>query len=131
MLEAHRLPIYLFAYGCITTQTGRGIIQVVPDTQSRDAIAKASTRAGNLHQYFLMKYGGEGSDSYKRAQDNFICSSAGYAVISYILQFKDRHNGNILIDGQGHTIHIDFGFIVDNSPGPGHRGLQFETVSVC
>ncbi len=44
-------------------------------------------------------------------------SLVGYSIISYILQLKDRHNGNILIDHDGHVIHIDFGFMLSNSPG--------------
>jgi phosphatidylinositol 4-kinase len=38
-------------------------------------------------------------------------------MISYVLQLKDRHNGNLLIDNMGHIIHIDFGFMLSNSPG--------------
>ncbi|CAI0649662.1 unnamed protein product [Colletotrichum noveboracense] len=38
-------------------------------------------------------------------------------MISYILQLKDRHNGNVLIDSEGHIVHIDFGFMLSNSPG--------------
>ena len=93
----------------------------MPNAQTRDEIGKAT--GSSLKQYFLSKYGREESSSYQRAQRNFIVSQAAYAITSYILQVKDRHNGNLMFDGDGHVIHIDFGFIFTISPA---KNLNFE-----
>jgi phosphatidylinositol kinase/protein kinase (PI-3 family) len=41
-----------------------------------------------------------------------------------LAQVKDRNDGNILLTRNGHVLHIDFGYMLTNSPGD----LGFEQV---
>lgn len=56
------------------------------------------TNDGGLYEIFQQDYGPVGSQSFETARENFLISSAGYAVASLLLQPKDRHNGNLLFD---------------------------------
>ena len=47
------------------------------------------TNDGGLYEIFQQDYGPVGSPSFEAARDNFIISSAGYAVASLLLQPKD------------------------------------------
>lgn len=77
-----------------------------------------------LTDYWERTFGDKDSDRYQNSLNAFVRSLAAYSVICYILQIKDRHNGNILLDTDGHIMHIDFGFMLSNSPGG--VGIGFE-----
>lgn len=114
------LDVYVYPYRVTATAPGCGVIDVLPNSISRDMLGRE--QVNGLYEYFLSHFGSEDSLSFQRARANFIKSMAAYSVISYLLQFKDRHNGNIMIDDQGHVLHIDFGFLFDIAPG----GVRFE-----
>ncbi|PWY64474.1 phosphatidylinositol 4-kinase [Aspergillus heteromorphus CBS 117.55] len=114
------LDVWVYPYRVTSTAPGCGVIDVLPNSISRDMLGREAVNG--LYDYFISKYGGEESIQFQEARTNFVKSMAAYSVISYLLQFKDRHNGNIMIDDAGHIIHIDFGFCFDIAPG----GVRFE-----
>ncbi|KAF8477229.1 hypothetical protein BDZ91DRAFT_708882 [Kalaharituber pfeilii] len=114
------LDVYVFPYRVLATAPGCGVIDLIPKSISRDMLGREAVNG--LYDYFTSKYGGEDSIKFQEARNNFVKSMAAYSVISYLLQLKDRHNGNIMIDDAGHIIHIDFGFCFDIAPG----GITFE-----
>lgn len=111
------LAIWLRSYKIISTGNSTGLIAFLTDAISFDGLKKSSDYPGTLRGHFEKIYGGSGSPEFKAAQQNFAQSLAGYSLLSYLLFFKDRHNGNIMIDKKGHVIHIDFGFVLGVRPG--------------
>ncbi|XP_047315797.1 phosphatidylinositol 4-kinase alpha 1-like isoform X1 [Impatiens glandulifera] len=122
IFDAIGLKLYLCPYGVLPTGPERGIIEVVANSRSRSQMGE--TTDGGLYEIFQQDYGPVGSPSFEAARQNFIVSSAGYAVASLLLQPKDRHNGNLLFDNFGRLVHIDFGFILETSPG---GNMRFES----
>ncbi|KAL8713523.1 MAG: hypothetical protein Q9220_002385 [cf. Caloplaca sp. 1 TL-2023] len=114
------LDVYVYPYRVTATAPGCGVIDVLPNSISRDMLGREAVNG--LFDYFVSKYGAENSIRFQEARSNFVKSMAAYSVISYLLQFKDRHNGNIMVDDAGHILHIDFGFCFDIAPG----GVKFE-----
>ncbi|XP_076925793.1 phosphatidylinositol 4-kinase beta 1-like isoform X1 [Bidens hawaiensis] len=116
------LPLWLRPYEVLVTSSYTALIETIPDTASLHSIKSRFPNVTSLRDFFIAKYQ-ENSSTYKLAQRNFVESMAGYSLVCYLLQVKDRHNGNLLLDEDGHIIHIDFGFMLSNSPG----GVNFES----
>ncbi|KAM0789960.1 hypothetical protein ACM66B_005295 [Microbotryomycetes sp. NB124-2] len=126
--QEERLPAWVCYFRILVTSERSGLIETITDTVSVHSIKKEAyaQRAADgsqvfpaftLYDHYVNTYGPIDSPKFRKAQDAFCKSLASYSVICYLLQLKDRHNGNILIDKDGHIIHIDFGFILSNSPG--------------
>lgn len=121
-------PLWLKPYEIIATGPRCGLIEVVSDAMSIHAIKEKRLQQtgqfSSLLDYFDEQFGPKGKKTRTAATDNFCNSLAAYSLVCYILQIKDRHNGNILVDIEGHILHIDFGFLLSNAPG---KGVKFET----
>lgn len=107
------------------------MIECLSDAKSVDEVKKRTDGFVSLREYFERAYGPPSAPgqrgaagppshlSFEKAQDNFLRSLVGYSLVCYILQIKDRHNANILLDRDGHIMHIDFGFVLGDTPKMG------------
>jgi phosphatidylinositol 4-kinase B len=122
-------PVWVKRMRILVTGESSGLIETITNGVSLHSLKRSLTlatieagqnprrRIATLKDHFVKTFGVPESDAYKSAEDAFKRSLAAYSIISYVLQLKDRHNGNVLIDNEGHIIHIDFGFMLSNSPG--------------
>ena len=106
---------YVRNYRIVSTGRTTGIVETITDAMSLDALKKRNEGA-TLRDYFQTTYGAS-ERSLRAAQRCYAESLAAYSLACYVFQIKDRHNGNILLDTQGHLIHIDFGFLLGIAPG--------------
>ncbi|XP_011312654.1 phosphatidylinositol 4-kinase beta isoform X2 [Fopius arisanus] len=119
--QEENVPLWLRPYKILCLSNDSGMIEPILNTVSLHQIKKHCQLT--LLQYFEREFGPVDSKGFAEAQRKFLQSCAAYCLICYLIQVKDRHNGNILLHSDGHLIHIDFGFILSASP----RNLGFES----
>jgi phosphatidylinositol 4-kinase len=142
---------FLKPYTIMCVGGDAGLLECLRDAKSVDEVKKSTDGFTTLRDYFERAYGPptrqmrsrhhpgirpfpqESHSSllpneitFEKAQDNFLRSLVGYSLICYILQIKDRHNANILLDREGHIMHIDFGFVLGDTPKMGKVPLFSE-----
>jgi hypothetical protein len=127
--EELEVPVWTKRMRILVTGESCGLIETITNGISLHSLKRMHTlasiaagtnprkRIATLKDHFVKTFGETDSESYAVGVDAFTRSLAAYSVICYVLQLKDRHNGNLLIDNVGHIIHIDFGFMLSNSPG--------------
>jgi phosphatidylinositol 4-kinase B len=127
--EMAGLELWVNPYRILATGRTTGVIEMVRNAMSFDALKKRPGYGkGGLreHLHRMTEFTADPGDAFKSAQQNFVRSLAAYSLLSYLFQFKDRHNGNLLLDTAGHVIHIDFGFVFGVAPG-GSFSLEMST----
>ncbi|CAI5733596.1 unnamed protein product [Peronospora destructor] len=117
MFAEFKVPVFIRPYDVIAISATSGLVEAISDTISIDSLKRNDREFTTLLDFFTRHFGDPSTPGFDRARSNFVSSMAGYAIVCYLLQVKDRHNGNILLDAEGHIIHIDFGFILANNPG--------------
>lgn len=123
------LELWLFPYRIISTGRSTGILGLIKNAMSVDGLKKRPGYGdGGLrgHLQRMTEHEANPGEAFLAAQKNFVRSLAAYSLLSYMFQFKDRHNGNIMLDTDGHVIHIDFGFVFGIAPG-GQFSLEMTT----
>jgi phosphatidylinositol 4-kinase B len=98
--------VKLLPYEVLPLSHDAGIMECVRDAITIDELK----RKGKTLQAVL---------DNKAKRRNFIHTLTAYSLVTYFLQVKDRHNGNIMIRKDGSIFHIDYGFFMSNLPGKG------------
>jgi phosphatidylinositol 4-kinase len=115
ILAREKVSVWLYNYEILALTENGGIIEAIPDTISLDSLKKNDSRYTSLRGFFHSHF--TEPEELADAKANFVESLAAYSIVCFLLQLKDRHNGNILLTNRGHLIHIDFGFFFLSSPG--------------
>ena len=97
--------IYLRPYDIFITANSSGLVEYIPDTISLEVIKdKYLKKKGTLRDFFDLAF----PDNFEECQKAFVESLAGYSLFNYIFQVRDRTPDNMLIDAEGHLIHIEY-----------------------
>lgn len=87
--QQERVSLWLKPYRILVTSSESGIIEPILNSISLHQVKKHCTST-SLLDYFTSEFGPQNSESFLTAQKNFVQSLAGYCLVSYLIQVKDR-----------------------------------------
>ncbi len=96
------IPLWLRPYSVLAINSNCGFIETVADAVSLDSLKKRVPNFTNLNNYFLAAYGDRTSMPFLQSLrsissfsllniSDFVESLAGYSLVCYLLQIKDRY----------------------------------------
>lgn len=86
--EQERVPLWIKPYKILVISADSGMIEPVVNAVSIHQVKKQSLLS--LLDFFLQEHGQFTSEGFLTAQRNFVQSCAGYCLVCYLLQVKDR-----------------------------------------
>jgi len=113
---------WLKHYHILATGPDTGLIETIVGSSDLDRLKKVDGY-GSLRNLFIMRHGAPGTEGFLVAQQNFLQSLAAYSIVMWLLELRDRHNGNLMITEEGYYFHIDFGFCLGHSTGKQIGGM--------
>lgn len=126
LLKKEHLDLKLSPYKVLATGSRHGMIQYVKsETLARilEEFSTPGTQAGQVIaiQSYLKRHHPNDDAPFgidPEIMENYLCSCAGYSMITYILGVGDRHLDNLLLTSDGKLFHIDFAYILGSDPKP-------------
>ncbi|EAY14583.1 Phosphatidylinositol 3- and 4-kinase family protein [Trichomonas vaginalis G3] len=113
----NNLDLRMSNYSVLPTGLNQGFIEVVPNSVTEQKLQQEKGKMGSFDENTFIDYlklMNTTEQTLQMAKENFMLSSAGYAVATCILGVADRHPGNIMLQQDGHFFHIDFGHFLGN-----------------
>ncbi|EGR34216.1 phosphoinositide-3-kinase subunit, putative [Ichthyophthirius multifiliis] len=87
-----------------------GFVEFVEDSKT---IREILEKEKSIENYFKKKCQNN-IEKENQIIRKYMCSCAGYCVITYLLGIGDRHLDNLMVSSEGKMFHIDFGYILGN-----------------